>query len=203
MKSIKAVSLLTAFLLIVSTSSEIGAQENNSNKFVTIVKVKAPAAATGDFIKQGFVKAIPTYRAIENLEFKASSLQSVDNGNVFGGIYLWKNKESAEKRFAPQWFARVKTTYGVDGNVDYYPVVADKSFVSGKFDYKIETAVTVLVQNLSEKDLKVFTKKSLGLFRSYFVKTAGAYGAILLFANEQTANLLVKRSEIPKFVELV
>lgn len=199
MKSIKIILCLTVFLFLSGTFSAARAQtENNKGKVVTIVKVKAPAAATVEFIKQGFVKAIPTYQTIDGLEFKAFSLQKVDGGNAFGGIYFWTNKTSAEKWFSPAWFARVKATYGVDGTVDYYAVISDKSFISEQFDYKIETAATIFVQGLNEKDSKEFTKKSLGLLRSYFVKTADSYAAILLFANEQTANLFVEKKSITK-----
>ncbi len=165
---------------------------------MTIAKVKAPAAATGEIIKQGFAKALTTYQKIEGLEFKAFSLQKVDEARFFGGIYLWKNKESAEKWFSPQWFSRVKTTYGVDGTVDYYQVIADKAFIGKDFDYQSDKAVTILVQGLTEKDLKAYTKKNVGLLRSYFVKTTDGYGAILLFTDEQTASSFTKNKKIVK-----
>lgn len=169
---------------------------NGQEKFVTVAKVKAPAVATVEFIKQGFVKAIPTYQKIEGLEFKAFSLQKVAESNVFGGIYLWKNKESAEKWFSPQWFSRVKTTYGTDGTVDYYEIVADKSFMATDFDYKTETAVTLFVRNLSEKNAKKYGSKFDGLLRSYIVKDANNFGAILLFTNEAAANKFVEKKKI-------
>ncbi len=147
-------------------------------------------------IKHGFVKAIPTYQTIAGLEFKAFSLQTADGGNTFGGIYLWKDRASAEKWFSPKWFARVKATYGVEGDLEYFPVVADKSFIPNDFDYKSETAATVFVPGLSERDLKEYTKKRLGLLRAFFIKTADGYGGILLFVNEQTAKLFVEKKRI-------
>ena len=193
MKFIEIAALFTTFLLTLSTVFTVNAQENKS---VAITKVNAPAAATANIIKQGFIKAVPTYQKIEGLEFKAFSLQKVDESNVFGGIYLWKNKESAEKWFSPQWFERVKATYGVEGKVEFYPVITDKSFIEKGFDYQTDKTVTIFVQGLSEKDLKAFTKKSVGLLRSYFVKTTENYGAILLFINEQTANLFTEKKKI-------
>lgn len=196
MKLFEIVSSLIGFLFAFGMLSAANAQENAADKVLTIVKVKAPAAVTGELIRQRFVKAIPTYQAIDGLEFKAFSLQKVGDGYEFGGIYLWKNKASAEKWFSPQWFERVKTTYGVDGDLAYYAVAADKSFITDKFNYQSETAVTIFVPNLSDKDLKEYAKKRLGLLRSYFVKTANNYAAILLFVNEQTAKLFVEKKKI-------
>lgn len=196
MKLIEIASFLTVFAAILTTFSAANAQENNSGKFVTIAKVKAPAAATDEILKQGFLKAIPTYKNIEGLQFKAFSIQKTEDGNFFGGLYLWNNKETAEKWFSPQWFERVKTTYAVQGTVDYYEIIADKSYFPKNYDFNDDKSAAIFVQDLNEKDVKAFTKKSVGLLRSYFVKTANGYGAILLFVNQQTANLFIEKNKI-------
>ena len=88
MKLLEIKTLLTISLTVFGMVSAISAQEKDSGKIVAIAKVKAPAAATESILKQGFIKAIPTYQNIEGLQVKAFSIQKTEAGTFFGGIYL-------------------------------------------------------------------------------------------------------------------
>lgn len=188
MKLQEVTQFLMVFGIILTGFSVANAQQNKLNKFVTIAKVKAPAAATDDILRQGFIKSIPVYKNIKGLEFKAFSIQKIEQGTFFGGIYLWENKESAEKWFSPEWFARVKSTYGVEGAVDYYEIISDNSFLPDNFEGASGSEMTVLVKNLSEKSIKKYAAKSNGLLRSYIFKTDKKFGAILLFTDGNAVN---------------
>ena len=203
MKSLEIVSLAAFLTFVFGMFSTVGAQQQqkrqdgDSAKFVTIARVKAPAAATDEILRSGFIKAVPTYQKIEGLEFKAFSLEKTDGGNFFGGIYLWKNKESAAKWFSPEWFERVRATYGTEGTVNFYEILADTSYFPDDYDFGGDKAAAIFVSNLTAKDSKIFTKKTVGMLRSYFVKTAsGECGAIILFVNQQTAKLFTEKRKI-------
>jgi hypothetical protein len=86
---------------------------------VTITKVWPPWYAARFLIVRGFRKAVPEYQAIEGLQLKQFSIAS---DGRFGGVYLWKDKASAEAWFSPRWFERVKRTYGKEGEVRYLEV---------------------------------------------------------------------------------
>lgn len=187
----------TLFLLTVVLISIIRAQ--TIDNYAVIVKVKAPSVAAPAIIKEGFIKAIPTYQAIDGLLFKAFSITKISENNYFGGIYLWQNKEKAEKWFSPQWTQQVKSRYGVEPSVELLAIIKDSLFFPKDFDFKNEKTVSIFVKGLTEKDLKQFTKKNLGLLRSYFVKTESGYGAIMLFVNEQTADVFAKKAKITDY----
>jgi hypothetical protein len=86
---------------------------------VTITKVPPPWYAARFLIVRGFRKAVPEYQAAPGLQIKQFSIAS---DGRFGGVYLWKDKASAEAWFSPKWFERVKRTYGREGEVRYLEV---------------------------------------------------------------------------------
>lgn len=81
---------------------------------VTVTKVKPPWYAARFLIVRGFRKAVPEYQAIPGLLTKQFSLSS---DGRFGGVYLWKDRASAQAWFSPKWFERVRRVYGVEGEV--------------------------------------------------------------------------------------
>jgi hypothetical protein len=165
-------------------------------KYVVIVKVKAPPIATSAYLKEGFLKAVPTYQKIDGLQFKAFSIINVDGGNHFGGIYLWENKEKAERWYSPQWISSVKTRYGVEPIVEYYSVAVDKFQRSVGYDQTFDESVSIFIHDLAKKDLKKFTSERKGLLRSYFVKTGEKFGAIMLFADKESADNFTDKQKI-------
>jgi hypothetical protein len=86
---------------------------------VVVTKVWPPWYAARFLVVNGFRKSVPEYQAIPGLLSKQYSLAS---DGRFGGVYLWKDKASAEAWFSPKWFERVKRTYGKDGEVRYLEV---------------------------------------------------------------------------------
>jgi hypothetical protein len=66
-------------------------------------------------------KALPEYQAAAGLQVKQFSLAS---DGRFGGVYLWKDRASAEAWFSPKpkWFESVQRSYGREGEVRYLEV---------------------------------------------------------------------------------
>lgn len=87
---------------------------------ITVVKVQRPWYAPDWLIVRKMREAIPTYRSIPGLRFKAFTLADADGD--FGGIYLWRNAAAAQAWFTPAWHARVREQRGVDAQVRFFAV---------------------------------------------------------------------------------
>ncbi len=86
---------------------------------VVVVKVKAPWYATRGIIVGKFRAAVPEYQAAAGLERKQFSF---DRNGDYGGIYLWRDRPTAERWFGPAWHERLKKKRGVDGDVRFIGV---------------------------------------------------------------------------------
>lgn len=88
----------------------------------TIVSLKIPTGVTHDQIVSGFKKSVPLYRAVPGLLRKYFT---IGEDGRFGGVYLWKDKESANSFYSATWHSRIQSTYGVAAEVEYFdaPVI--------------------------------------------------------------------------------
>jgi hypothetical protein len=168
-------------------------------KEAVIVKIQAPPQFTDELLKQGFQKAVPVYQAIDGLEYKAFSINKTADKKFFGGVYLWENKDKADKWFTPQWAEKAKQTYGSEPLVGRFAVINDSTFKVESFDSKSDKTVSILLKGLSEKAAKKHSKKSLGVYRSYQIKTADGFGVILFFVNQATADVFVKKNKVENY----
>jgi hypothetical protein len=186
-------------LLLILGASAISATAQTVAKEAVIVKVKAPPQFTDELLRQGFLKAVPIYQAIDGLEFKAFSINQTNGIKFFGGVYLWENKEKADKWFTSQWTEKAKQTYGSEPIVERFAVISDSTFKVENFDAKSDKTVSLLLKNLSEKDAKKHYKKSLGVYRSHEIKTADGFGVILFFVNQATADVFLKKNKVENY----
>lgn len=92
------------------------AQANGAN-VSTLVTIPRPAGVDKARLIQEFQAAIPTYRAVPGLLRKHFIL--TDDGR-FGGIYLWKDRASADQWFNAAWKDRVRATYGSDATLEWF-----------------------------------------------------------------------------------
>jgi hypothetical protein len=191
--------MVLCLLFLILGLTAIPATAQTVAKEAVIVKVKAPPQFTDELLKQGFLKAVPIYQAIDGLEFKAFSINQTADKKFFGGVYLWENKDKADKWFTPQWAEKAKQTYGSEPVVERFEVIKDTSFKIESFDIKSDKTVSLLLKNLSEKEAKKHFKKSLGVYRSYLVKTADKFGVILFFVNQATADIFVKKNKVENY----
>lgn len=83
----------------------------------TLVTIATPAGVTKARLVQEFEAAVPTYRAVPGLLRKHFI---VGSDGRFGGIYLWKDRASADRWFDAAWRDRVRTTYGSDATFEWF-----------------------------------------------------------------------------------
>ncbi|MBL0923162.1 MAG: monooxygenase [Sphingomonadaceae bacterium] len=91
----------------------------------TIVTIKTPPGITRPMLEGGFKQAVPVYEKIPGLIRK----YFIVNGDSFGGMYLWKDRASAEAWYSDAWKAKARATYGSEPQLTYFdaPVQIDRS----------------------------------------------------------------------------
>lgn len=89
----------------------------------TIVTIKTPPGITRPMLDAGFKQAVPVYEKIPGLIRK----YFIVSDDSFGGMYLWKDRASAEAWYSDAWRAKAKATYGSEPQLTYFdaPVQID------------------------------------------------------------------------------
>ena len=82
------------------------------------VIVPNPPGATNELIVGGMKKSLPIYKKVPGLQRKYFTY----NSNSFGGMYLFRDRASAEAWFTESWRAKAYATYGSPPVVNYYDV---------------------------------------------------------------------------------
>jgi hypothetical protein len=82
----------------------------------TLVIVKTPAGVNRAMIEQGFIKSVPLYEKIPGLIRKYFTV----NDAGFGGMYLWKNRASAEAWYSAAWRDQCKARFGTECQLTYF-----------------------------------------------------------------------------------
>lgn len=169
---------------------------------VTVVRVKAPWYAVDFLLFSQFRKAVPTYRQVAGLRFKAFASTTTKDGNYFGGIYLWDSAKQARNWYTPDWFAEVERKRGHKPTVDYYAVVNDTAFVEPAYDYRQGEGdcVTVFVHAVSPALGRECQAAQPGLLRTYVVREhSGEERAFLLFTSAVNAMAFLRSRQISKY----
>ncbi len=94
------------------------ASDDASTSAVTLVEIPVPAGVTRDRLRQGFAAAVPEYQQAPGLLRKHFTVSQ--DGQRFGGIYLWRDEAAARAWFNEAWHARVIKTYGQDGMIEWF-----------------------------------------------------------------------------------
>jgi hypothetical protein len=89
------------------------------------VSVPTPAGLPRATVEAGMARSAPTYAAVPGLIRKYFTIGQAD----FGGLYLFRDRASAQTWFSDAWRARVVATYGAQPTVTYFdvPLVVDNS----------------------------------------------------------------------------
>ena len=82
----------------------------------TLVVIKTPAGITRPMLEGGFKQALPVYEKIPGLLRKFF----IANEDSFGGMYLWKDRASADAWYTTAWRAKAKATYGSEPQLTYF-----------------------------------------------------------------------------------
>ena len=89
------------------------------------VSIPTPAGVPRATVEAGMARSVPTYAAVPGLIRKYFTIGQAD----FGGLYLFRDRVSAQAWFSDAWRARVVATYGAQPTVTYFdvPLVVDNS----------------------------------------------------------------------------
>lgn len=89
------------------------------------VSVPTPAGLPRATVEAGMARSVSTYEAVPGLIRKYFTIGQAD----FGGLYLFRDRASAQAWFSDAWRARVMATYGAQPTVTYFdvPLVVDNS----------------------------------------------------------------------------
>lgn len=112
--------LAAAFALGLSAAAfaQAPSSEAPSTQVVTVVTVPVPPGVDEARLAAGMRASVDQYRQVPGLVRKYFT---IGEGN-FGGVYLWKDRASAEAWFNAAWHERVIKTYGRDGTIVTYSV---------------------------------------------------------------------------------
>jgi hypothetical protein len=122
----RSAAILLAALAWLALGAPVYAEDKPAETpIATIVTIKTPPGITRPMLDGGFKQAVPVYEKIPGLIRK----YFIVNGDSFGGMYLWKDRASAEAWYSDAWRAKAKATYGSEAQLTYFdaPVQIDNS----------------------------------------------------------------------------
>lgn len=116
-------SLFAAAMMIPAAALAQASPQSTTSQVAVHVAVTTPAGAARALVESGMVKSIPIYGKVPGLVRKYFTIGQAD----FGGIYLFKDRASAQAWFSDAWRAKAAATYGSQPVVTYFdvPLVVD------------------------------------------------------------------------------
>jgi heme-degrading monooxygenase HmoA len=165
------------------------------NAVVAIVKVPKPWYAPKSVVVSKMQATVPQYEQLAGLHYKIFTLTQADA--QFGGIYLWKDRSSAQNWFNPAWYDRVEKERGHKADLRLFqaPIVVTNAPATPGANH-VATLVTVTTppQVGPERLVAEFTaaaptyQKVPGLLRKYFIITdGGKFGGVYLWDTQTSA----------------
>lgn len=85
---------------------------------LTLVRFRLDDSITLEDATRRFALSAPKYLGLPGLVRK--HYVRADDGLTVGGVYLWKDRASAEDCFAGAWYDRVRILYGVEPNIEWF-----------------------------------------------------------------------------------
>jgi hypothetical protein len=163
---------------------------------VTLVRVAKPWYAPRALVAGKMRETIAEYDKLPGLVYKVYTIAQEDGR--YGGLYLWRDRASAEQWFNPAWFARVEKERGVAGEVRTFAAarVADYTPGGTRAAPKSDAVATVLLLptaaaadagRRSETLRGTLPARPDGLLREYWIAGAGSAGLALLWRDEASA----------------
>ncbi|MCG9876302.1 MAG: hypothetical protein MH321_16115 [Leptospiraceae bacterium] len=193
------ISILLFFGLF-ATSPIISKEKTVNQNIVGIVSVKAKWYYFDSLLINGYTKSIPEYKAAPGLLFKYYHYIQRDSHKDFGGIYLWKDLESANSWYNKDWFERIKEKRGSEPKLDLFHVESIQDFVSEDFDYNsiAEQSVALFISQVNETEIDKLLLPIQGLVRAYILNKDKTKYAVLLFESKYLAEQFVTNNGILK-----
>ena len=118
MKTAVAVPLAAVVLSTQVNAQTLPSIAASTTLVAVIVKVPKPWYAPRAVVVGKMRDTIPQYQNLPGLNYKMFSFARMDGH--FGGIYLWRDRASAEAWFNPGWHERVKKTYGAFAAIEWF-----------------------------------------------------------------------------------
>ncbi|HYW57111.1 MAG TPA: hypothetical protein VE934_09125 [Polaromonas sp.] len=115
----------------VSNQAPAALGSSDSSTVATLVLLPAQAGVTRQRLAEEFRAAVPTYQKVPGLLVKHFV---IDADGRFGGIYLWKDKASAEQWFSAAWRQRARQTYGAEPAMAWFdtPILTPSVLVENR-----------------------------------------------------------------------
>jgi hypothetical protein len=95
----------------------------------TITRFKLPDNVNIEEVKQSFVEVAPRFREVEGLLRKQFIVSG--NGSEGGGIYLWRDRASAERYLNGVVVHMIEEAYHVTPTIEYFDTAVVVDNVSG------------------------------------------------------------------------
>jgi hypothetical protein len=165
-----------------------------TNNIITITKVKTPWFLFSFMLKKAFIKSIPEYASKAGLLFKYYHI--TNNGKTFGGIYLWKDKASADALFNNDWYTQVRKRLKTEGEVAYYNLLESQTTESSVGFSNLKETKSVLIKIHSESKLVKTNFSGNGLLQVYKVRNEENFYAILLFKTGENLKNYIKEQNV-------
>jgi hypothetical protein len=91
-----------------------------------IVRFTLPKGTSLQDAKAMFEKSVPNYQGVPGLVRK---YYLFGQDQVGGGVYLWENREAAEKQYSAAWKKMIAERFGNAPEITYYetPVIVDNA----------------------------------------------------------------------------
>ena len=102
--------------LVLAAPNALAQSVASEKPVATLVVIKTPAGITRPMLEGGFKQALPVYEKIPGLLRKFF----IANEDSFGGMYLWKDRASADAWYTAAWRAKAKATYGSEPQLTYF-----------------------------------------------------------------------------------
>ena len=83
-----------------------------------VVQFPLPKGTTRSDAAEMFKQAAPKYREVPGLMRKYFLFD--EDAPIGGGVYLWENREAANKVYSPEWRQMVADRYGAEPTITYF-----------------------------------------------------------------------------------
>lgn len=92
---------------------------------ISITRIPLPQPISVDMAKKEFLEVAPVFQNIEGLLRKQFLVS--DDGKTVGGVYLWRERDSARQFNDGILKGMIKSKFGVEPEIEYFetPVVVD------------------------------------------------------------------------------
>lgn len=161
---------------------------------VTVVRVPKPWIAPKALVASKMRDTIAEYDKIPGLSFKIYTISQTEAR--YGGIYLWRDRASAQSWFNPAWFERVEKQRGAPGEVRYFDVLKVTDSTPGGTPAASRSdavAALITVPALADGAARAaqlratLTEAAEGRLREYSVVADGLAGVVLLWRDQAAA----------------